>query len=188
VDLKFLLVGHTYSICDRRFGNIEEAWKRFEIIESPTDWISKLNEIGIKNLVVHQVTLDMIKSYKTFLRKAYVSRNMDVNGKLFAVRKLAWLGFGIGESKDESGLLAAKNINSGECFARLSIDPYEKPIQMNCLKKKQRRPLNVADLKARYIDFIPVPPIVKENCVLLASKYLRLEAKEYYESLSTINE
>jgi len=32
VDLKFLLEGHTYSICDRRFGNIEAATRRFEVI------------------------------------------------------------------------------------------------------------------------------------------------------------
>ena len=102
VDLKFLLEGHTYSISDRRFGSIENAWKNFETLESPFDWIAKVNETSVQNLVIHEVTFNMIKSYtwKTFLRNAYVSRNKDVNGTTFPVRKLAWLNFGIGESKD----------------------------------------------------------------------------------------
>ena len=89
MDLKFLLAGNTYSICDRSFGNIEKASKRMEIIESPADWTTKFRENAIANIEIQEVTLDMIKSYKKFLRNAYVSRNIDVDGNGFRVHKLA---------------------------------------------------------------------------------------------------
>ena len=145
VDLKFLLEGHTYAICDRRFASIEAATKRFETIETPADWVIKLKEQNITNLVVHEVSLDMVKSFKTFLRNAYISRQKDIERKKFSVKKLAWLNFGVGESTDSSGRLLSKKIEDGECFAKFSIDPFEEPI-------KQSRPLNLKNLKARCLE------------------------------------
>ena len=188
VDLKFLLEGHTYSICDRRFGNIEVATRRFEVIESPADWISKLRENGLTNLEIYEVTVDMIKSYKMFLRNAYVNRGTDVDGNTAKVRKLAWLNFGAGELTDDNGVLVTTKIKSGECFVRFSIDPYEKPRRISFLKKKQWHPLHASDLKVKLNSINPVSTDVKENCVKLASKYLSCEASQYYESLATIDE
>ena len=183
VDLKFLLEGHTYAVCDRRFASIEAATKRFETIETPSDWIAKLNEQNITNLVMHEVSLDIFKSFKTFLRNAYIARQKDVRGNKFAVRKLAWLNFGIGELTNTSGTLVAKTIEDGTCFARFTINPCEDPIKINFLKKKQNRPLNLERLKVRYLELNPVPNIIKENCVELATKYLSLDAQRYYNSL-----
>ena len=146
VDLKFLLAGHTYAICDRRFASIETATKRFETIETPADWVAKLNEQNITNLVVHEVSLDTIKSFKTFLRNAYISRKEDIQKQKFEVNKLAWLNFGIGESTNSIGSLVSRKIKDGECFVRRSINPYEEPMKVNYLKKKQSRPLNLKTL------------------------------------------
>ena len=183
VDLKFLLEGHTYAICDRRFASIEAATKRFETIETPTDWVAKLKEQNISNLVIQEVSLDILKSFKTFLRNAYVSRQKDVHGQKFAVRRLAWLNFGIGEATDSIGGLVAKKLEDGACFARVSIDPYEEPLKINFLKKKQSRSLNPKGLKVRSVRLNPVPSIIKENCLELASKYLSVEAQRYYNTL-----
>ena len=38
IDLKFLLEGHSYSICDKRFGCIQKFFDCHETIETPQDW------------------------------------------------------------------------------------------------------------------------------------------------------
>lgn len=187
VDLKFLLEGHTYSICDRRFGNIETASKRFEIIETPQDWVELLRTANIANMEIHEVTLDMIKSYKVFLRNAYVSRNKAEDGIMeFSVRNVAWLNFGVGELENDNGELTVTSIPEGHCLARYTIDPHVKPISVCFLKKKQRRELLFTDLKAKRNEFIPVFADVKKNCLDLANKYLSCTAIQYYESLPTV--
>ena len=35
VDLRFLHEGHTYSVCDRRFGSIQTLFERNEVIDIP---------------------------------------------------------------------------------------------------------------------------------------------------------
>lgn len=183
VDLKFFLEGHTYGICDTRFGSIEIATNRSDKIETPKDWINQLRGYAIKNLELYEVTLDMIKSYKTFLRKAYVSRNKDEDGISFSVRSLAWLSFGIGECENDNGVLQEKSLEKGNCLMRKSIDPHEKPIRVCFLKKKQQKPLISKDLKAKRTKLKPVLSDVKRNCLNLAKKYLSREAIEYYLSL-----
>ena len=102
-DLKFLLEGHTYSVCDRRFGTIQNVFQRHEIIDIPRKWATVLEHEGLSNVIVNWVTLDMIKDYKSFLRLRYVSRNEDVERERFEVKNIAWLNFGYGETVDENG-------------------------------------------------------------------------------------
>ena len=139
VDLKFLLEGHTYGFCDRRFSNIEIATRRHEKIETPLHWMQVLRDTQIKNLEVHElVTLPDIKNYKSFLKDAYVSRNVDLEGNKVSVRKLAWLNFGQGEMKNDQGThLDSIKLEEGECLMRYTLDPNEIPHKVNFKKKKQ---------------------------------------------------
>ena len=101
--MKFLLEGHTYSVCDRRFGTIQNVFQRHEIIDIPRKWATVLENEGLSNVIVNWVTLDMIKDYKSFLRLRYVSRNEDLERERFEVKNIAWLNFGYGETVDDNG-------------------------------------------------------------------------------------
>ena len=102
-DLKFLLEGHTYSVCDRRFGTIQSVFQRHEIIDIPRKWATVLEHEGLSNAIGNGVTLDMIKDYKSFLRLRYVSRNEDLERERFEDKNIASLNFDYGETFDENG-------------------------------------------------------------------------------------
>ena len=63
-DLKFLLEGHSYSVCDRYFGNIQKVFNAQEKIETPKDWENVLVSSGLSSVKFCSVGLDMIKDYK----------------------------------------------------------------------------------------------------------------------------
>jgi len=104
-DMKFLLEGHTYSVCDRHFGNIQRFFDSIEVIQVPQQWATLLRKTQIRNVKVYWVTLNMIKDYKSFLRLQYVGRNVDLEDNTFEVRSIAWLNFGYGETVDMDGNL-----------------------------------------------------------------------------------
>ena len=60
-NCKFLLEGHTYSVCDRQFETIQTLFKKREIIAIPRQWVTVLEESNISNVEVCWVTLAMIK-------------------------------------------------------------------------------------------------------------------------------
>ena len=105
VDLRFLLEGHTYSVCDRRFGSIQTLFERHEVIDIPRKWATVLEQGKLSNVRVYWVALDMIKDYKSFLRLQCVSRNADLEKERFEVKSIAWLNFGYGETVDENDKL-----------------------------------------------------------------------------------
>jgi len=60
-DLKFLLEGHSYSFCDRRFGTIQKYLDNQETIQVPKDWATVLNKSHLLNIKVYWVSQEMIK-------------------------------------------------------------------------------------------------------------------------------
>ena len=94
--LKTHLLG-IYCANDRRFGTIQTLFKRREVIATPRQWATVLEESDLANVRVCWVTLDMIKDFKSFLRLRYVSRNEDIGKVRFEVKNIAWLNFGYGE-------------------------------------------------------------------------------------------
>ncbi|KAJ7391459.1 hypothetical protein OS493_018506 [Desmophyllum pertusum] len=83
IDLKFLLEGHSYSICDRRFGCIQQFFNTIERVEVPKEWATMLKNSHLKNIEVHWVTLDMIKDYNSWFKMQYIARNMDEDKQKF---------------------------------------------------------------------------------------------------------
>ena len=77
IDLKFLLEGHSYSICDRRFACIQQFYDTQEKVEVPQEWATLLKNSDLKNIKVHWITSEVIMDYKSFLKMQYVSRNVD---------------------------------------------------------------------------------------------------------------
>ena len=63
-NFKFLLEGHTYSLCDRRFGTKKTLFKIHEINAIPRQWATVLEESNLSNVEVSRVTLAMIKDFK----------------------------------------------------------------------------------------------------------------------------
>lgn len=57
-DLKFLLEGHSYSICDRQFCCIQQFFNSQEKIESPQQWALTLRDSHLKNVQAYWVDLD----------------------------------------------------------------------------------------------------------------------------------
>ena len=71
-DLKFLLEGHSYSVCDRYFGNIQKVFSAQEKIETPKYRDNVLVRSGLSSVKVYWVGLEIIKDFKSFLKLKYV--------------------------------------------------------------------------------------------------------------------
>lgn len=182
-DLKFLLEGHTYSVCDRWFGNIQTLYKTKEIVDVPRQWATVLEQAKLSHVAVKWVTVDMIKDFKKYLTGQYISRNVDVNKEKFEVKKIAWLNFGYGEQINEHEELQLIH-HPNSVFVRFQMDPKQLPRKVNFLKQKQGTDeLRPEDLTVLRQEPRPVKEDVKRSCIKLAQKYLSVEALRYYESL-----
>ena len=162
IDLKFLLEGHSYSICDRRFGCIQKFFDTVERVELPLEWESLLKNSPLKNIEVHWATLNMIKDYKSWLRRQYISRSEDLNNEKFEVRRLAWLNFGYGEVADLEGKLELTH-HPETVFIQFNIDSKEKPRMISFYKKKQMTELNSNLLEPARHEQRPVNNQVKKD-------------------------
>ena len=183
VDLKFLLEGHSFSICDRRFGCIQQYFNTQEKIETPQEWAITLRNSHLQNVRSHWVDVDRIMNYKSFLKKKYVPRSQDINGEKFEVRKIAWINFGYGEIPDEEGNLELTR-HTEAAFVRFTMDTREKPTFVSFVKKKQCVELNPAELVPVRQERRPVRDDVRSNCVKLAQKYLSVPALRLYTALA----
>lgn len=183
IDLKFLLEGHSYSICDRRFGCIQKFFDSVERVELPQEWATLLKNSSLKNIEVHWATLNMIKDYKSWLRRQYISRTEDIHKEKFEVRRLAWLNFGYGEVADLEGKLELTH-HPETVFLRFNIDTKEKPRIVSFYKKKQMTELNSDLLVPARHEQRPVKYQVKKDCLKLARKYLSERAQAFYASLA----
>lgn len=189
IDLKFLLEGHTYSICDRRFGTLEQFNKTIETIETPAHWALLLKKSELHRIEVYYVTREMVKNFKGFLKQEYHTRNTDINGDKFFVKSIAWMSFGYGETLHDDGQLHLTRLKAGEAFIRTAFDSRQSPMLVNYTKKKQCTPLEgQAGPNVKHESDIAVPQDVKNNCVTLARKYLTSEAQRFYENLDVIVE
>ena len=165
-DLKFLLEGHSYSICDRRFGSIQRLFDTHEVIEFPHQWAIVLERSHLKDVRTYWVTLNMIKDYKSFLKMQYISRNEDLDGEKFEVRGIAWLNFGYGELLNEKGEL--KLVHHPESvFLRFRMDPKEQPRRVSFIKKRQVTKLMPELLTPFSQEARPVKKSVKDFCVVI---------------------
>ena len=64
VDLKFLLEGgHSFSICDRQFGYIQQLFNTKEKIEIPQEWELTIQNSHFNNVKSYLVNLDWILNY-----------------------------------------------------------------------------------------------------------------------------
>ena len=176
IDLKFLLEGHSYSICDGRFGCIQKFFNTVVRVELPQEWATLLKNSPLKNIEVHWATLDMIKDYKSWLKMQYISRTEDLDKEKFDVRRLAWLNFGYGEVAHLEGKLELVH-HPETVFLRFNIDTKETPRLVSFSKKKQMTELH-SDLfvPARH-EQRPVKNQVKKDCLKLARKYLSESAQ-----------
>ena len=179
--------GHTYSVCDRRFGTIQTSFKKREIIAIPRQWATVLEESNLSNVEVCWVTLAMIKDFKSFLRLRYVSRNEDIEKQRFEVKNIAWLNFGYGEEVDDNGELQLVP-HPESVFVRFQINPKEVPRKISFVKKKQATELRPEFLTTLREERKPVREDVKRSCVRLAQKYLSLYAVRFYQSLPSTDE
>lgn len=184
--MKFLLEGHSYSICDRRFGSIQRLFDSHEVMEFPHQWAIVLKR-SLKDIRTYWVTLNMIKGYKSFLKMQCISRNEDLDGEKFEVRGIAWLNFGYGELLNENGEL--KLVHHPELvFLRFRMDPKEQPRRVSFIKKRQVTKLMPELLTPFSQEARPVKKSVKDFCVKLSQKYLAENAVHFYQSLRVVDE
>ncbi len=186
VDLKFLLEGHSFSICDRRFGCIQSFFDTVERVEVPKEWASLLKNSHLQNVEVHWMTLDMIMDFKSWLKGEYIARNEDVDKQKFEVRRVAWFNFGYGEVVDHAGNLKLVH-HPGTAFVRFTIDTKEKPTTVSFYKKRQIVELDPELLVPVRHEQKPVDLVLKEHCLKLSQKYLSRNAQAFYASLSSEN-
>ena len=186
-DLKFLLEGHSYSYCDRRFGTIQKYLDNQETIQVPKDWATVLSKSHLLNIKVYWVNQEMIKDYKSFLKLQYVSRNEDLNHTKFEVKNIAWINFGNGEEVDDEGNLQLVH-HPDSAFVRFSMDAKQPPLIVSYRKKKQATNLRPEMLTVLRQELRPVREDVKRFCLKLAQKYLNESAVEFYASLPCTEE
>lgn len=186
-DLKFLLEGHSYSICDLRFASIQRLFDRQEIVQVPQQWATLLAESRLSNVKVYWVTLEMIKDYKSFLKLQYISRKEDLQNEKLEVRKVAWMNFGYGEVTDSEGNLELVH-HPDTVFVRFVMDTKQSPRTVSYLKKKQATKLRPELLKTLRRENKPVKEDVKTSCLKLARKYLSENAVRFYASLRCSDE
>ena len=126
----------------------------------------------------------MIKDYKFWLRRQYISRSEDLDNEKFEVRRLAWLNFGHGEVADLEGKLELKH-HPETVFIWFNINSKEKPRMVSFYKKKQMTELNSDLLEpASRHEQRPVNNQVKKNCLKLGRKYLSERAQAFYALLA----
>lgn len=184
IDLKFLLEGHSYSICDRRFGCIQQFFDLQEKIETPQQWAVLLRSSSLSNVQTYWVNLGWIMDFKTYLRMRYIARSEDIKNRKFEVRKIAFINFGYGEIVDQEANLQQRK-HSDTPFIRFTMDTREKPTIVSFVKKKQGvDELNPEDLVPVRQQNRPIRDDVKEACIKLADKYLSETAKRFYSSLT----
>ena len=187
VDLKFLLEGHSFSICDRRFGCIQQFFNTQEKIETPQEWAISLRNSHLRNVRSHWVSLHQIMNYKSYLKNKYIARSEDINGEKFGVGKIAFMNFGYGEIPDQEGNLTLTRHNE-TAFIRFTMDTVEKPTIVSFVKKKQCEELNPADLVPVRQDCRPVRENVRPNCITLAQKYLSERALRFFTALAAADQ
>jgi len=181
IDLKFLLEGHSYSICDRRFGCIQKFFDTQEKISVPQEWAKVLKNSHLTNIEVHWVTSELLKDYKTFLKLQYVARNVDIEGNKIEVRKIAWINFGYGEVHDEEGNLQL--VKHDDPYVRFKLDTMERPKIVSFCKKKQCVKITPEMLQPLGQEQRLVSWKVKKDCESLAQKYLSENAQRFYASM-----
>ena len=186
-DLKFLLEGHSYSICDRRFGSIQRPFDTHEVLKFPRQWAIVLERSHLKDVRTYWVTLNMIKDYKSFLKMQYISRNEDLDSENFEVRGIVWLNSGYGGLVNENGEL--KLVHHPESvFLRFRMDPNAQPRRVSFITKRQVIELMPELLTPFSQEARPVKKSVKDFSVKLAQKYLAENAVYFYQSLRVIDE
>ena len=187
IDFKFLLEGHTYSVCDRHFGTIQRFFNSIEVIQVPQQWATLMQRSQLQNVRAYWVTLNMIKDYKTFLRLQNVARNVDLENNKFEVKRIAWLNFGFGEIVDKDGNLKLEH--HPDCvYIRFRMDQKETPTRVCFQKKKQATELRPELLETLRQEKRPVREGVKNFCIKLAQKYLNENAIRFYQSLHSVDE
>ena len=182
IDLKFLLEGHSYSICDRRFGCIQKFFDTVEKVEVPREWATLLQNSHLQNVEVYWMSLDMIKDYKSWLKGEYIARNVDLDKQKFEVKRVAWFNFGYGEEEDHEGNLKLVH-HPRTAFIRFTIDTKEKPKIVSFYKQRQIRELTPELLVPVTLEQRPVDQKLKEDCLKLAEDNLSRNAKLFYASL-----
>ena len=60
IELAFLVPGHTYMPCDRKFGTVSRALKKFETISSPDVLCTHLRNAENPHLNLQKLTREVI--------------------------------------------------------------------------------------------------------------------------------
>lgn len=169
---------------DLELYKIQKLFKNQEVVDVPRTWATVLVQGNLLNVAVRWVTLDMIKDYKLFLRKLYVSRNEDLEKKKFEVKRVGWFNYGYGERVNETGQLELVH-HPESVFIRCELNPKQPPREISFVKQRQGTELRPELLKTLRQERRPVRDDVKRDCVEIAQKYLSENAIRFYQSLPT---
>ena len=123
-DLKFLLEGDSYSVCNRCFGNIQNVFNAQEKTETPQDWETIIVASVLSSIKVYWVGLDMIKDYKSFLKLKYISENEDLQHENLRSKKSHGL---ILELENSLTIGAIWKFHPDCAFMHFTIDPKQQP-------------------------------------------------------------
>lgn len=136
IDLKFLVVGHTYGPTDRTFGVIEKYTSKLESVCTPEQWY---NQISLSTPTVQVTVMDQdnFKDYRQHLRKLYTERNQDIDHKPLNFNTGVWFNFGCGESTVGGETKLCEHPQ--EVWVRHSYEISEMPQRVSYFKKRGKQ-------------------------------------------------
>lgn len=185
IDLNFLEPGHGFSICDRIFGLIERHIQKYtENVPLPEDWFKLIESASSEGKInVIRMTREHFLDFETYFKNMYVKRFQSDTKKPFLFGKIAWMNFGIGE-RVANGKVDVYS-HDGIAWFRTENSAYCPPIEVDFIKKKQKKNLEECELGLKY-KTIRKPKNTKavtHDLVDLAAKVMSDEGQIYYEKL-----
>lgn len=183
IDHRTLLQGHTYSSCDRHFGNIEKAILKKDVVELPADYINIIQAASLNGKYHAKfMTIKDIYDYKSYLSNQFTYRYFDVNGQQCLFEQSHYFNYGIGERPDDNGVVKTYS-HPDKVWVRKTFNPLEIPQELDFMKKKQKKNLNICTLNCLNDKLKPLRLKTYKDANALASKYLSPSAQSFYREL-----
>jgi len=183
IDYKFLIPGHSFGEVDRDGGRAEGVLRRRQTIETPTDYVSIINNSALSPKITWiEIQQHQFKCYSEWLRAAYTEERKDVNGRPFLFSEMMHFNFGVGERLDNASGLVKTYRHPGIIWMRKTLDPREEPIELNLRKKRGQKDLNTVTLNPLNMEPIVISDKKRKDLSNL-SKYLSPSGKAYYRNV-----
>lgn len=186
IDLKFLIVGHTYAATDQTFGTIERYTSKIETVFTPEQWYQHVRNasIGVRAIEVVEMKQEFFRDFRQHFRQMYTERNKDSSNEPLDFQKIVWFNFGKGEKKVDGKLLALDHPK--DVWVRYTYDVKENPRSVSFFKKRNCHELDTPP-PLRYDSYpIPIKRAKAADLKKLVYEYVPKQYRAFYAEMPTV--